>query len=130
MRSRTHNHETICSCCYAYSGIVNEALPWDGPPQELARRAEQAARTRFNSVLLNLHRDERDGVSWHSDDEPELGSEPVISTPSAPPRVAIRASRAGCFSPTCATGHAWRMWRDQNQTARIARQFEEPRVRT
>jgi len=65
---------------YAYSGIVNDALPWDGPLQELARRVEQAAGTRFNSVLLNLYRDELDGVSWHSDDEPELGSEPVIGS--------------------------------------------------
>ena len=32
---------------YAYSGIVNEALPWDGPLQELARRAEQAAEHAF-----------------------------------------------------------------------------------
>ena len=31
-------------------------------------------------MLLNLYRDERDGVSWHSDDEPELGSEPVIGS--------------------------------------------------
>jgi alkylated DNA repair dioxygenase AlkB len=65
---------------YAYSGIVNEALPWEGPLQELARRVEQAAGSRFNSVLLNLYRNERDGVSWHSDDEPELGSEPVIGS--------------------------------------------------
>ena len=65
---------------YAYSGIVNEALPWDGPLRELAQRAEHASGARFNSVLLNLYRDERDGVSWHSDDEPELGSEPVIGS--------------------------------------------------
>jgi len=65
---------------YAYSGIMNEAQPWDGPLRELAQRVEQAAHARFNAVLLNLYRDERDGVSWHSDDEPELGVEPVIAS--------------------------------------------------
>jgi alkylated DNA repair dioxygenase AlkB len=65
---------------YAYSGIVNEAQSWDGPLRELAQRVAQAAEARFNAVLLNFYRDERDGVSWHSDNEPELGSEPVIGS--------------------------------------------------
>jgi alkylated DNA repair dioxygenase AlkB len=34
----------------------------------------------FNSVLANLYRDGRDTVGWHSDDEPELGPEPVIAS--------------------------------------------------
>ena len=32
----------------------------------------------LNSVLLNLYRDGKDSVSWHSDDEKELGSFPTI----------------------------------------------------
>ena len=35
---------------------------------------------RFNSVLANLYRDGRDSMGWHSDDEPELGAEPVIAS--------------------------------------------------
>ncbi|MBN8618629.1 MAG: alpha-ketoglutarate-dependent dioxygenase AlkB, partial [Anaerolineae bacterium] len=34
----------------------------------------------FNSVLLNLYRDGNDSVGWHSDDEPELGTNPVIAS--------------------------------------------------
>ena len=35
---------------------------------------------RFNSVLLNLYRDGRDSMGMHSDDEPELGPNPVIAS--------------------------------------------------
>jgi alkylated DNA repair dioxygenase AlkB len=65
---------------YAYSGIAMEALPWDGPLRALAARVADASNARFNSVLLNLYRDGNDGVSWHSDNEPELGAEPVIAS--------------------------------------------------
>jgi alkylated DNA repair dioxygenase AlkB len=34
----------------------------------------------FNSVLANLYRDGRDSMGWHSDDEPELGSQPAIGS--------------------------------------------------
>jgi alkylated DNA repair dioxygenase AlkB len=34
----------------------------------------------FNSVLLNLYRDGNDSMGWHSDDEPELGQNPVIGS--------------------------------------------------
>lgn len=35
---------------------------------------------RFNSVLCNLYRNQRDSVAWHADDEPELGPAPVIAS--------------------------------------------------
>lgn len=35
---------------------------------------------RFNSVLCNLYRNERDSVAWHADDEPELGPAPLIAS--------------------------------------------------
>jgi alkylated DNA repair dioxygenase AlkB len=31
-------------------------------------------------VLLNLYRDGKDSMGWHSDDEPELGHNPVIGS--------------------------------------------------
>jgi alkylated DNA repair dioxygenase AlkB len=37
-------------------------------------------RVDFNSVLANLYRDGRDSMGWHSDDEPELGAQPVIAS--------------------------------------------------
>ena len=33
-------------------------------------------------MLLNLYRDESDSMGWHSDDEPELGPNPVIASVS------------------------------------------------
>jgi alkylated DNA repair dioxygenase AlkB len=43
-------------------------------------RVEQLCGARFNTVLLNLYRDGRDSMSWHSDDEPELGDAPLIAS--------------------------------------------------
>jgi alkylated DNA repair dioxygenase AlkB len=65
---------------YVYSGIELDPLPWT--PRLLAIRAsvERTTHTRFNSVLLNYYRDERDSMGMHSDDEPELGAEPVIAS--------------------------------------------------
>ena len=36
----------------------------------------------FNSVLLNYYRDQNDSMGFHSDDEPELGSQPTIASVS------------------------------------------------
>ena len=37
---------------------------------------------RSNSVLANLYRNGQDYVSWHSDDEKELGKNPTIASVS------------------------------------------------
>lgn len=34
----------------------------------------------FNSVLVNRYRDGKDSVSWHADDEKELGDNPIIAS--------------------------------------------------
>jgi alkylated DNA repair dioxygenase AlkB len=67
---------------YTYSGLQMHPEPWMPAVLELRAVAEQLARARFNSVLANLYRDGRDSLAWHSDDEPELGSEPVIASVS------------------------------------------------
>lgn len=59
---------------YRWSGIVQTPNPWTATLLEIRARVEAAARTSFNSVLLNLYRSAQDSVSWHSDDEPELGA--------------------------------------------------------
>jgi alkylated DNA repair dioxygenase AlkB len=46
----------------------------------LRRRISQDGGVQFNTALANFYRDGRDGVSWHSDDEPELGRDPVIAS--------------------------------------------------
>jgi alkylated DNA repair dioxygenase AlkB len=67
---------------YSYSGVTLHPLAWTPPLLEIKSRVESAAATTFNSVLLNLYRSEQDSVSWHSDDEPELGMNPVIASVS------------------------------------------------
>lgn len=65
---------------YVYSGIRHEPRPWTPTLLDLKAIAEVLAGQSFNSVLLNLYRDGRDSVSWHADDEPGLGPEPVIAS--------------------------------------------------
>ena len=40
---------------------------------------EQVCGIQFDSVLLNLYRDGKDSVSWHSDTEPISGHQPIAS---------------------------------------------------
>ena len=67
---------------YMYSGITVEPEPWSLTLLEIKSRIEEVSNVKFNSVLLNYYRNERDGVSWHSDDEPELGINPIIGSVS------------------------------------------------
>lgn len=65
---------------YTYSGVSFEPLPWTPGLSRLRLELEEQLGYEFNSVLANLYRDGRDSVAWHSDDEPELGLEPVIAS--------------------------------------------------
>lgn len=65
---------------YSYTGLQLEPLPWTPLLAGIKARVEAAAGTRFNSVLLNYYRDNRDSIGFHSDDEPELGRQPVIAS--------------------------------------------------
>ena len=67
---------------YSYSGIHHEPLAWTTELQLIKSRIETVADITFNSVLLNLYRDENDSIGWHSDDEAELGQNPVIASVS------------------------------------------------
>ena len=67
---------------YSYSGLTREPLPWTPALLQIKARVEAAAQITFNSVLLNLYRDGRDSISWHQDNETELGQNPVIASVS------------------------------------------------
>lgn len=67
---------------YRYSGLALTAAGWPPVLAPVRAAVEDAARTRFNSVLANLYRDGADSMGWHSDDEGELGPEPVIASVS------------------------------------------------
>lgn len=65
---------------YRYSGLRNDPLPWTHTLASLRDRIAAETGARYNSVLLNRYRSERDSVDWHADDEPELGPEPTIAS--------------------------------------------------
>jgi len=67
---------------YVYSGIMNVPLPWTPALLEVKRAVEIPSGVVFNSVLLNRYRTGKDSVSWHADDEPEFGEQPVIASVS------------------------------------------------
>jgi alkylated DNA repair dioxygenase AlkB len=53
---------------YSWSGLTQHPHPWTPALLRMKERVEATAEVRFNSVLLNLYRDGRDSVGWHSDD--------------------------------------------------------------
>ena len=67
---------------YAYSGIHMDPKPWTEELIIIKHKIEPLAGVAFNSVLINYYRDGKDRVAWHSDDEKELGQNPVIGSVS------------------------------------------------
>jgi alkylated DNA repair dioxygenase AlkB len=67
---------------YTYSGLKNIPALWTPAILEVKRAVEPACGVTFNSVLLNRYRTGKDSVSWHADDEPEFGKNPVIASVS------------------------------------------------
>ncbi|MDB4904083.1 MAG: alpha-ketoglutarate-dependent dioxygenase AlkB [Mucilaginibacter sp.] len=65
---------------YTFSGTKFDPLPWTKELLLIKRKVETIAGINFNSVLLNYYRNGNDSVAWHSDDENELGVNPVIAS--------------------------------------------------
>jgi alkylated DNA repair dioxygenase AlkB len=65
---------------YTYSGLTLEPAPWTFLLARIRDTVAAAAQTPFNSVLLNLYRNGGDSMGMHSDDEAELGRNPVIAS--------------------------------------------------
>ena len=65
---------------YEYSGIKLKTRLWNAALLIIREKIETISKTKYNSVLLNLYRSGSDSVLWHSDDEPELGKNPVIGS--------------------------------------------------
>jgi alkylated DNA repair dioxygenase AlkB len=65
---------------YRYSGLLNIPVPFTEQLKSLKGRVEQKTKAHFNSVLLNWYRTGTDSMSWHSDDEKELGLRPTIAS--------------------------------------------------
>jgi len=67
---------------YSYSGLQLTPNKWTSELDVVKRMLEQKAGIKFNSVLLNYYRNGEDSMGWHSDNEKELGENPVIASVS------------------------------------------------
>lgn len=65
---------------YTYSGIKLNPLPFNDRLNAIRTSLENTTNHCFNSLLANLYRSGNDSVGWHSDNEPELGTNPVIAS--------------------------------------------------
>ena len=65
---------------YTYSGKKLKRHNWNETLIEIKGEIEKITSFKFNSVLANLYRDENDSMGLHSDDEKELGINPVIAS--------------------------------------------------
>ena len=65
---------------YSFSGIKLQPNPWSPGLLKIKSDIEPKAEVSFNSVLLNRYRDGSDSISWHTDAEKELGTNPVIAS--------------------------------------------------
>ena len=65
---------------YSYSNIKMQPHPWNPLLRKINLRLETEIKHTFTSVLLNLYRDGKDSNGWHSDNEKELGKNPIIAS--------------------------------------------------
>jgi alkylated DNA repair dioxygenase AlkB len=72
---------------YSYSGLTHKANPMPAQLRAVADRIEDRLAAagfpaKFNSVLMNFYRDGNDSIGMHSDDETQLGEQPIIASVS------------------------------------------------
>lgn len=92
---------------YTYSGRLHVPAPWSPALTDLRRQVETATGQDFNAVLLNWYRNGQDSMGWHSDDEAELGHEPVIASLSlgASRKFVLRQKSAHAVRVEAMLGH-------------------------
>lgn len=67
---------------YSYSGITMHPKQFTKDLFSIRDKIETVVKEEFNTVLLNLYRNGNDSNGWHSDDEKELGLNPIIASVS------------------------------------------------
>ncbi|MBE0421375.1 2OG-Fe(II) oxygenase [Pseudoalteromonas haloplanktis] len=67
---------------YGYSGSKLRVEPWPNVLDAMRIRLSKTLAIPFNALLVNLYRDGKDCMGWHSDDEEELGAQPTIASVS------------------------------------------------
>lgn len=76
---------------YTYSGATKKAFNWTPELLQLKELVEKTTGAKFNSCLLNLYHNGNEGLSWHTDNEKELGKNPTIAS------LTFGATRKFCF---------------------------------
>jgi len=65
---------------YSYSGLTLNPYQFSPLLNILKDKVLLKTSHRFNSMLANQYRNEKDSVDWHSDDEVSLGVRPIIAS--------------------------------------------------
>ena len=65
---------------YSYSNLSLTPKAWTPTLLEVRNQLAETIERPFNSVFLNLYRNGKDSMGWHSDDEWEMGLDPVIAS--------------------------------------------------
>jgi alkylated DNA repair dioxygenase AlkB len=65
---------------YTYSNTTKQALAQTKELSELKQIVEEYAGIKFNSCLLNLYHNGKEGMGWHSDEEKTLGTNNTIAS--------------------------------------------------
>lgn len=65
---------------YSYSNNLLKTQAWIEPLLSIKQDMEAKTKQKFNAVLLTYYRTGLDHVTWHADDEEELGDSPVIAS--------------------------------------------------
>lgn len=65
---------------YRYANLTMTSVAWSETLLSVKSELEDRTCDKFNSVLINYYRDGQDSNGWHSDDEAELGENPIIAS--------------------------------------------------
>jgi alkylated DNA repair dioxygenase AlkB len=65
---------------YRYSNMTLASKPLTSTLALLRKYVNEYCQYEFNAVLANLYRNQNDSVGWHSDNEAELGTTPMIAS--------------------------------------------------
>ena len=67
---------------YSYSGLTMHPHAWNPTMMFIKEKVDKISGQNFTTVLANLYRNEKDSNGWHSDNEKELGRNPIIASVS------------------------------------------------
>lgn len=65
---------------YSYSGLTHLPYPFTPLLTMLREKIENKTGVLFNAAFVNLYRNEKDSIAWHSDSDRSLGENPFIAS--------------------------------------------------